>query len=71
MNTDKQRILDLSTTENKADAKEALPALFIAGITGNQNAVQAAGEVVGMIFAEALQPSFDALQRMAERKAKS
>lgn len=70
MSQDKSRILDLSTAESKTDAKEALPALFLAGIAGNQSAAQAAGEVLGMILTETLQPSFDALQRMTERKVK-
>ena len=69
MSTDKNdRILDLSTPENKANAREALPALLVAGMLGNQQAAQAAGEIVGDVFAEALAPSIEALHRLQARK---
>lgn len=67
MNTDKPRILDLSTPERKANAREALPALLIGGMLGNERATQAAGEIIGDAFAEALAPSMEALHRLQPR----
>lgn len=62
-----KRVLDLSTLQNKAVAREALPALLIAGMLGNQRASLAAGEVIGDVFAEALQPSIAALHRLTRK----
>ena len=69
MSADKnERILDLSTPENKANAREALPALLVGGILGNERAAQAAGEIIGDVFADALRPSVEALHRLHARK---
>jgi len=69
MSDDKsERILDLSTPEKKADAREALPALLIGGMLGNERASRAAGEIIGDVFADALKPSIEALQRLTDRK---
>ena len=58
------KILDLSTPERKADAREALPALMVGGLLGNDKASRAAGEIIGDILADALKPSFEALERL-------
>lgn len=60
----KVQVLDLSTPERKSDAREALPALVIAGMLGNGKASIAAGEVIGDVLSEALRPSFQALHRL-------
>lgn len=59
-----EKILDISTPERKADAREALPALMVGGLYGNAHASRAAGEIIGDILADALKPSFEALERL-------
>ncbi|AYN56809.1 hypothetical protein PP340_gp22 [Arthrobacter phage Adaia] len=61
---EKEQLLDLSTPERKAAAREALPALMVGGILGNAHASMAAGEIIGDILADALKPSFEALERL-------
>lgn len=61
---EKEQLLDLSTPERKADAREALPALLVGGLLGNDKASMAAGEIIGDILADALKPSFEALERL-------
>jgi len=69
MNGDKtERILDLSTPENKANAREALPALVVGGMLGNEQASRAAGEIIADAFADVIKPSIEALQRLQARK---
>lgn len=58
------KMLDLSTPELKAAAREALPALFVGGIMGNEQAARAAGEIMGDMFADVLRPSVEALARL-------
>ena len=57
--------LDLSTPEAKTAAAQALPALFWGAALGNSQASAMAGQIIGQAFSDALQPSFDALARLA------
>jgi len=64
-----ERILDLSTLENKTNAREALPALIVGGVLGNEQASRAAIEIIADVYVDALKPSFEALQRLAKINA--
>ena len=60
-----QQKLDLSTPEAKTAAAQALPALLCGAAFGNSRASAMAGQIIGQAFSDELQPSFDALARLA------
>lgn len=57
--------LDLNTPASRADANRALPALMLASAMGNTKATAYASQILGLAISEALQPSIDALHRLA------
>lgn len=64
---EKEQLLDLSTPERKAAAREALPALMFGGILGNDQAARAAAQIISDAFTDALKPSFEALERLRDK----
>lgn len=57
--------LDLSTPQARADATQALPGLMLASAMGSATATAFAGQIIGLTLAEALQPSIEAMHRLA------
>lgn len=60
----KSGALDLTTQENRKLASDALPALVVVGMLGNDKASEVAIEIIGGILAEALRPSLEAMNRL-------
>ena len=60
--------LNLSIPRAKADAARAMPALMLASAMGNTQATSMASQIVGQAITDALQPSVDALYRIAAHR---
>jgi hypothetical protein len=57
--------LDLSTAAAKRDGAAALPALMLGSAMGSQAASAMAGQILGGMISDALQPSIEAMNRLA------
>lgn len=56
--------LDLTTPENRKLASDALPALVVGGMLGNNKAAEAGIEIIAGLLVEALKPSIEAVNQI-------
>jgi hypothetical protein len=59
--------LDLRGRQAKTDAAQALPALMLGAAMGSTVASDMAGQIVGGMISDALQPSIAAMNRLIEQ----